>query len=340
MNAAASTLRRWTSTTSGSSTRRFTPPTPSGNGDASFTGSYQFGFQDSYYDQFQQQSAEWANEDVVPALLAKWQPGPAVRLAWCRVHNGEFMQPRRSTGYVAIDQAPGLTFLGRAGDSLFLEVTGASTPPGYDPTGNGNGDPSPPGFRYDLPRDEAVALPQVLKPKTPTTSYPGGLPSYPFFAYYEPGARLFPASWFAPALAVAGTLRARCAYDLALRWYRRAFDPLQYDCTWVHCPDGTRPHRPRPQGPRPQGHDHGHAGTTPTGTTVGLEPDAVVRGGSTPSATTHATGTPRRMLRRLDVTERRAEPGRALLPDARRGRGRPDALPPVAGGVPAGTHHV
>ena len=273
----------------------------SGNGDASFTGSYQFGFQDSYYDQFQQQSVALDDEDIAPALLAKWQPGPAVRLAWCRVHNGEFMQPRRSTGYVAIDQAPGLTFLGRVGDSLFLEVTGASTPPGYDPTGNGNGDPSPPGFRYDLARDEAIALPQVLKPKTPTTGYPGGLPSYPFFAYYEPGARLFPASWFAPALAVAGALRARCVYDLALRWYRRAFDPLQHDCTWVHCPDGTQT-TTTTTGTTTTTTTTGTTTTTtgitttgttttgttttgPTGTTVGLEPDAAVRGGSTPSAT-------------------------------------------------------
>ena len=67
-------------------------------GDASFTGSYQFGFQDSYYDQFQQQSAEWDDEDQVPSLLAKWQPSPAVRLAWCRVHNGQFGQPRAQRG--------------------------------------------------------------------------------------------------------------------------------------------------------------------------------------------------------------------------------------------------
>ena len=86
------------------------------SGDASFTGSYQFGFQDSYYDQFQQQSAEWNDEDQVPSLLAKWQPGPAVRLAWCRVHNGEFGQPRRSEGYVAIagtSARPGVPGTGR-----------------------------------------------------------------------------------------------------------------------------------------------------------------------------------------------------------------------------------
>jgi hypothetical protein len=102
------------------------------NGDASFSGSYQFGFQDSYYDQFQQQSAEWNDEDQVPPLLAKWQPEPAVRLAWCRVHNGEFGPPRRSAGYVTIDAPADLAFLGRAGDSLFFRVTGSGpVPPGY-----------------------------------------------------------------------------------------------------------------------------------------------------------------------------------------------------------------
>ena len=89
-------------------------------GDASFTGSYQFGFQDSYYDQVQQQSAEWNDEGQVPSLLAKWQPDPAVRLAWCRVHNGEFGQPRRSEEYVAIAAPADLVLLGRAGDSLRL----------------------------------------------------------------------------------------------------------------------------------------------------------------------------------------------------------------------------
>jgi hypothetical protein len=208
------------------------------NDDASFTGTYQLGFQDPYYDQFQQQSAEWNDGDQVSALLAKWQPGPAVRLAWCRVHQGKFGPPRRSEGYVALtgDQLPDLVFLGRAWDSLYLEVIGAKA------AGNGSGpgsDTSPPGFRYDLPSDLAVALPEVLEPAPPAAKYPGGLTTYPFFAYEEPGARLFPASWFSTSLIVAGALRARCGYDLALRWYRRAFDPLQRDCAWMHCEENA-----------------------------------------------------------------------------------------------------
>jgi len=204
------------------------------DGDASFTGSYQFGFQDSYYDQYQQQSAEWDEEDQVPPLLAKWQPDPAVRLAWCRVHNGQFGQPRRSEEYVEVNAPPDLVFLGRAGDSLYFQVAGsAPLPAGY------GADKSPPGFRYDLPPDHAVALPRALKPPAPQSPspYPGGLLSYPYFAYHEPGARLFPGAWFPASLLVADALRVRCRYELALRWYRRSFDPLGQDCAWVHCPD-------------------------------------------------------------------------------------------------------
>jgi hypothetical protein len=215
----------------------------SDTGDATFTGSYQFGFQDSYYDHVQQQSTEWDDENQVPPLLAKWQPTAATRLAWCRVHNGQFGQPRRSAGYVLLNQEPDLTLLGRAGDSLHFAVTGAAPlPPGYGANANGSTDvdDSAPGFRYDLPTDDAVALPLALKPPAPTppppaTSYPGGLLSYPFFAYHEPGTRLFPATWFATAMAVAGALRTHCGYELALRWYRRAFDPMGQDCAWTHC---------------------------------------------------------------------------------------------------------
>ena len=76
---------------------------PDGSGDG-FQSSFQFGYQDSYYDQVQQQSTEWNDDTVVPQLLAKWQPSPAVRLAWCRLHNCEFGEPRRSDDYVAISE--------------------------------------------------------------------------------------------------------------------------------------------------------------------------------------------------------------------------------------------
>lgn len=215
------------------------------NPDVSFSGSYQFGFQDSYYDQFEQQSAEWNEEDQVPPLLSKWQPNDGVRLAWCRVHNGQFQQPRKSEDFVAISVAPDLVFLGRGADSLYFEISGSTIPlpPGYGGTG---ADTSPPGFRFDLPTDEAVVLPQVAKPLAPDITYPGGLESYPFFAFDEPGARLFPSSWFSPSLLIAESLRGECKFEFALRWYKRSFDPLQNDCAWMVC--AQRPANPNQPG--------------------------------------------------------------------------------------------
>jgi hypothetical protein len=206
----------------------------SATGDSTFTGTYQFGYQDPYYDEVQQQSDEWDDPTQVPQLLASWLPGQAVRLAWCRVHDGQFGQPRRSTECVPVDGQPDLVFLGRAWDSLTFEVS-QTTPP-QPPSTSGSG------FRYDLASDQAVALPEVLPAPNPTTTYPDPLPSYPFFVYERPGARLFPASWFATSLTVAGALRARCGYELALRWYGRAFKPLQADCAWMHCPDSNGTH--------------------------------------------------------------------------------------------------
>ena len=237
------------------------------NPDISFAGSYQFGFQDSYYDLFQQQSAEWQEEDQVPSLLAKWQPNPAVRLAWCRVHNGQFGQPRKSDDYVAISEPADLLFLGRGRDSLYFQVTGSATvPPGY------SADPSPAGFRYDLPSDESVGTPQAIKPPAlPTPSpFPGGLLSYPFFAYHDAGARLFPGSWFSPSMAVAEVLRAHCGFELALRWYKRVFDPLNGDCTWMVCEGDPAGGNTGNTGQGTTGQTPGTSGTQTGGTATGV----------------------------------------------------------------------
>ncbi|MFM0258419.1 Tc toxin subunit A-related protein [Paraburkholderia sediminicola] len=234
------------------------------NPDISFTGSYQFGFQDSYYDLFQQQSAEWQEEDQVPSLLAKWQPNPAVRLAWCRVHNGQFGPQRLSDDFVAISDPADLVFLGRGGDSLYFQVTGSATlPPGY------TADPSPPGFRYDLPNDESVGTPQAIKPPPLSTSslFPGGLFSYPYFVWNDPGARLFPESWFSPSMAVAEALRAHCDFELALKWYKRVFDPLNSDCTWMVCDDDSAGGS---IGQGTTGQTPGASGIQPTGTATGV----------------------------------------------------------------------
>jgi hypothetical protein len=62
-------------------------------------------FDTRYYDQVAQDAdvgtdpedtnSDWHREEQLPKLL-HWPSNPMVHLAWCRVHNGEFQQPRRS----------------------------------------------------------------------------------------------------------------------------------------------------------------------------------------------------------------------------------------------------
>ncbi|WP_437827895.1 neuraminidase-like domain-containing protein [Sorangium sp. So ce1153] len=186
--------------------------------------------------------SDWHNPEKLPELL-HWDSRPMVLLVWCRLHNGELKQPRRSHAGVRIDPAllasggnSQLAFMGRTGDSLRFEVPGAVAPPGHH-------DPTPPGFRYDLATDSAVVLPLVAAPPAPPNGpFPGGLKVYPYFAYFAPGAPLLPLTMFAEAVAVAGTLRAHCRFEAALKWYGLVLDPLQRDMRWAQCP----PNRQRP----------------------------------------------------------------------------------------------
>ncbi|PYP83713.1 MAG: insecticidal toxin complex protein [Blastocatellia bacterium AA13] len=199
---------------------------------------YYFWIDDSSYYDEQEQVAEWGGPGAdadndwhrpgkLPGLL-HWNSKSMVHLRWSRVHNGEFQQPRQSYEGVRITAGfnPQLVFKGRSGDSLQFEITGSETPIGYPPP--------PAGFRYDLATDEAIVLPQVVSASGP--SLVGGLGSYPFFAWSDPGAPLLPPSPFSPAIAVAGHLRAHCRFEAALKWYELVYNPLMNDNTWIVCP--------------------------------------------------------------------------------------------------------
>jgi hypothetical protein len=184
---------------------------------------------------------KWHDPELLPGLL-EWSSKPMVHLMWCRVHNGEVQQMRRSSEGVRVGvPPPDLDFKGRSGDSFRFEVTGGEKPAGY---------PSLPaaGFRYDLATDSAVVLPQLA-----SASPPPGL-AHPFFLYFVPGASLYPPSCFSPSLAIGDHLRAHCRFEEALRWYEHAYAPLQRDNYWLksrklgkpqsplpvtHCSDGT-----------------------------------------------------------------------------------------------------
>ncbi|MBV8157898.1 MAG: hypothetical protein JO278_09580, partial [Dyella sp.] len=213
-------------------------PLPAGIPPADSDDGYEGGYQDDYYDSNQQQSAYWQDPTQLPQLLA-WDSQPMVRLAWCRVHQGQFLEPQRSMFGLPVQSAGGidLTFAGRTADSLFFEVSGAVPPQGYT-------DPTPAGFRYDLAIDDAVTLPLVATP-APVSPLVGGLPAYPWFVYAAPGKPPVPLSAFSPALAVARWLRAHCRFEAALRWSREAFDPLKADCAWIRCEQPQHPQQPQ-----------------------------------------------------------------------------------------------
>lgn len=186
--------------------------------------------QEEYYDPELQVSQPWHDPDTLPTLLG-WKSAPAVRLAWCRVHDGRFFDPRVSDQALQLStgDTPDLVYWGRVGDSLTFEVTGAAVPPGYQGT-------DAPGFRYDLAADDCVRLPLVADPPALPSLNPAGLPAYPYFVFAEPGERLFPETPFAPAVAVAAALRCHCRFEAALRWYRLVLDPPAEDNAWVRCP--------------------------------------------------------------------------------------------------------
>jgi hypothetical protein len=191
---------------------------------------FRYGFQDDYYDQAQQQSSLWQDPSQLPKLL-DWRPQKTVRLAWSRMHNGEFQPPRRSDSAIVVTDpaSADLIFQGRVDDSITFAINGApQLPVGYQ-------DPTPPGFRYDLRYDVALTLPLVAAANASGVAYPAGLIGYPFFLYDAPGAPLFPSCLFNPVLAIAGALRTHCRFEAALKWLQLAYDPLQQDATWVHC---------------------------------------------------------------------------------------------------------
>ena len=62
---------------------------------------YQEGYQNDFYDPSQQEAVLWQDTSQSPKLLY-WQASPLVRLAWCRVRDGAFQEPRQSDLGVAI----------------------------------------------------------------------------------------------------------------------------------------------------------------------------------------------------------------------------------------------
>jgi hypothetical protein len=180
-----------------------------------------------------EQVADWPgwHDDVTAAPMLLWPARPMVHLMWCRLHDGELQQPRRSVDGVPLADGTkpadaDLSLLGRFGDSILLAVSGGAAEPGAVP-------PPDPGFRYDIAPDQAYPMPVVVPADAEP---PPEAEAYPFFAYHDPGAPLFPLDPFSEAVTVAEALRARCSYEAALRWYSTTHDPATGDNRWCPAP--------------------------------------------------------------------------------------------------------
>lgn len=213
-----------------------------------FIDEYYFWLADAKYFKAVEQDARWNwhSEDALPKLL-HWGKEPMVHLMWTRIHNGGLQQFRRSHDGVRVPKnaAVDLKFLGRKGDSLHFEIIGGVAPPGFPIKPE-------PGFRYDLTSDEAIVLPTVNGFKDPEPFF--GLPAYPYFLYFQPGAPLMPPI-FSVAVDVAEHLRSHCRYEEALNWLELSFHPLKGDNAW--CSKGGGVNAPGASiDPDPTNEDH------------------------------------------------------------------------------------
>lgn len=184
--------------------------------------------------------SDWHRPNALPGLLS-WDAQPMVHLVWCRFHNGEISGIWRSDEGVrseSSNQSNRLEYLGREDDSLYFEVTNGQSPIGFD-------EPREPGFVVHLATQTAEVLPRVVAPE-PHDFELDGLLSYPYFAYFAPGAPLVPPTLFSPALAIAGHLLTHCQFEAALKWYECYCEPLQDDLSELWCPSEILEPEPDP----------------------------------------------------------------------------------------------
>ena len=177
-------------------------------------------------------TSEWDDPEKLPLLL-HWKKQSMIHLFWTRLHRGVLDPPRRSDSGLELRSPDGkddgvssifLSFTGRNVDSLNFAATAFSDV----------------GFRYDLPTDSAVLVPQVV-PDIAPEPHPLSkfLSSYPYFLYFDPGKTLEPFDSRVIALEMARHLRDDCKFEAASLWCRKAFDSLNRDNSWMRCPQDT-----------------------------------------------------------------------------------------------------
>jgi hypothetical protein len=175
------------------------------------------------------EGTDWHRPEELPKLLA-WNNEEidcAVSLVWTRLRRGEFSPVRRSSEVLRVKDlvSADIELVGREGDVLWFNVIGGIRRIGHS-------DSHEPGFMYSMQTDLADVLPKVVTPSSIGSSI-GGLTSYPFFAYFVPGARLTPTSLYSPSLALSITSKSRCQFEESLQWLEIFFNPLARDNSQV-----------------------------------------------------------------------------------------------------------
>ena len=177
-------------------------------------------------------TSEWDDPDKLPLLL-HWKKQPMIHLFWTRLHRGVLDPPQRSDSGIQLRSPDGkddvlsslfLVFTGRNAESLNFTATAFSDV----------------GFRYDLPTDSAVVVPQVI-PDVAPEPHPLSkiLSAYPYFLYFDPGKTLEPYDSRVLASEMARHLVDDRKFEAASLWCRKAFDSLNRDNSWMRCPQDT-----------------------------------------------------------------------------------------------------
>ncbi|MEM9884344.1 MAG: neuraminidase-like domain-containing protein [Bacteroidota bacterium] len=172
-----------------------------------------------------EQEVDWYQDpDNMLSDLLSMETEPIVYLVAVKQHNTRFSAAFRSSEYIIVNGTANLNFQGRVADSLEFKIDGAV-----------DMDQS---FWFHLVDCSFDVLPKIdVSIPTNQSLNNWNLGSYPYFAYFDSGAALFPKSHFSTAIAVAENLKMHCQYEEALRWLELEIKPLEEDNTWTN--DGT-----------------------------------------------------------------------------------------------------
>lgn len=159
---------------------------------------------------------------------------PLIYLAWVKIERGRVQQVCWSTESLCVDtDSAELVFGGRFQDSLFLQITGASSciEQGENFPNINFTDPEHIGFRFDLVTEEAIVLPS-LEHVLPEAEYRF------HFVRYDAGAPVLPKQPHGISLLIAAQLQLHCQYAAAKDWLDWSLPVPEASAWWLYDDEG------------------------------------------------------------------------------------------------------